>query len=78
MQNWTTANNTLYQKFKFQNFIEAWAFMSKVALLAEKENHHPEWKNVYNTVEIWLTTHDEGNTITKKDETLAKAIDELG
>ena len=78
MQNWTTANNTLYQKFKFKNFIEAWAFMSKVALLAEKENHHPEWKNVYNTVEIWLTTHDEGNTITKKDETLAKAIDELG
>lgn len=78
MQNWTTANNTLYQKFKFKNFIEAWAFMSKVALLAEKANHHPEWKNVYNTVEIWLTTHDEGNTITKKDETLAKAIDELG
>jgi len=78
MQNWTTANNTLYQKFKFKNFIEAWAFMSKVALLAEKANHHPEWKNIYNTVEIWLTTHDEGNTITKKDETLAKAIDELG
>ena len=78
MQNWTTANNTLYQKFKFKNFIEAWAFMSKVSLLAEKANHHPEWKNVYNTVEIWLTTHDEGNTITKKDETLAKAIDELG
>ena len=78
MQNWTTANNTLYQKFKFQNFIEAWSFMSKVSLLAEKANHHPEWKNVYNTVEIWLTTHDEGNTITEKDETLAKAIDELG
>jgi 4a-hydroxytetrahydrobiopterin dehydratase len=52
--------------------------MNKVALLAEKANHHPEWKNVYNTVEIWLTTHDESNTITEKDETLAKAIDGLG
>lgn len=51
--------------------------MSKVALLAEKQNHHPEWKNVYNTVEVWLTTHDEGNTITEKDEALAKAIDSL-
>ncbi|MFB1021892.1 MAG: 4a-hydroxytetrahydrobiopterin dehydratase [Vicingaceae bacterium] len=78
MQNWTTKNNTLYQKFKFKNFIDAWAFMSKVALLAEKANHHPEWKNIYNTVEIWLTTHDESNTITEKDETLAKAIDGLG
>lgn len=74
MKNWEVQNNCLYQKFKFKNFIEAWAFMSKVALLAEKANHHPEWKNVYNTVEIWLTTHDEGNSITEKDKVLAEKI----
>ncbi|MFT6165516.1 MAG: 4a-hydroxytetrahydrobiopterin dehydratase [Vicingaceae bacterium] len=76
MKNWEDQNNSLYQKFKFKNFIEAWAFMNKVALLAEKANHHPEWKNVYNTVEIWLTTHDEGNTITAKDRELAEKITE--
>ena len=74
MKNWEEQNNSLYQKFKFKNFIEAWAFMNKVALLAEKANHHPEWKNVYNTVEIWLTTDDEGNTITAKDRELAEKI----
>jgi len=74
MSNWKEQDNTLYQKFKLNNFIEAWAFMSKVAILAEKANHHPEWKNVYNTVEIWLTTHDEGNTITEKDKALAEKI----
>jgi len=51
--------------------------MSKVAILAEKANHHPEWKNVYNTVEIWLTTHDEGNKVTEKDRELAKKISDL-
>ncbi|MDA9783210.1 4a-hydroxytetrahydrobiopterin dehydratase [Vicingaceae bacterium] len=74
MKNWEEQDNTLYQKFKFKNFIEAWAFMSKVALLAEKANHHPDWKNVYNTVEIWLTTHDKCNTITAKDRALAEKI----
>tara|TARA_B110000046_G_scaffold137350_1_gene143636 strand:- start:6060 stop:6299 length:240 start_codon:yes stop_codon:yes gene_type:complete len=74
MKNWEEQDNCLYQKFKFKNFIEAWAFMSKVALLAEKTNHHPEWKNVYNIVEIWLATHDEGNTITAKDRELAEKI----
>ena len=72
---WTEANNTLHKKFEFKNFVEAFAFMSKVALTAEKMNHHPEWKNVYNKVEITLTTHDEGNTVTEKDRALAKAID---
>lgn len=74
---WKEENNTLNQSFEFKNFIEAFGFMSKVALVAEKLNHHPEWKNVYNKVEITLTTHDEGNKITKKDRKLAKAIDEL-
>jgi 4a-hydroxytetrahydrobiopterin dehydratase len=74
---WKEENNTLTQSFKFKNFIEAFGFMTKVALVAEKMSHHPEWNNVYNKVEITLTTHDKGNTITEKDRTLAKAIDEI-
>jgi 4a-hydroxytetrahydrobiopterin dehydratase len=74
---WKEENNTLTQTFKFKNFIEAFGFMTKVALVAEKMSHHPEWNNVYNKVEITLTTHDKGNTITEKDRTLAKAIDEI-
>lgn len=74
---WKEENNKLTQTFKFKNFVEAFGFMSKVALIAEKMNHHPEWKNVYNKVEIILTTHDEGNTITEKDRKLAKAIEDL-
>ncbi|WP_339834385.1 4a-hydroxytetrahydrobiopterin dehydratase [uncultured Flavobacterium sp.] len=74
---WKEENNKLTQTFKFKNFVEAFGFMAKVALVAEKMSHHPEWKNVYNTVEITLTTHDEGNTITEKDRKLAKAIDEI-
>lgn len=72
---WKEENNQLTQTFKFENFVEAFGFMSKVALVAEKMSHHPEWKNVYNKVEITLTTHDEGNTITEKDRKLAKEID---
>jgi 4a-hydroxytetrahydrobiopterin dehydratase len=75
--NWKEENNTLKKDFKFKNFIEAWSFMSKVAMVAEKMNHHPEWSNVYNSVSIKLTTHDEGNTITDKDRELAQKIDEL-
>ena len=74
---WKEENNALKRSFKFKNFIEAWSFMTKVALVAEKMNHHPEWSNVYNRVEITLTTHDKGNTITAKDRELAKVIDEL-
>lgn len=74
---WKEENDKLIQTFEFKNFIEAFGFMTKVALIAEKMSHHPEWKNVYNKVEITLTTHDKGNTITEKDRKLAKAIDEL-
>lgn len=74
---WKEENNTLRRSFKFENFIEAWSFMTKVAMVAEKMNHHPEWSNIYNTVNIILTTHDKGNTITTKDRELAKKIDEL-
>jgi 4a-hydroxytetrahydrobiopterin dehydratase len=74
---WQEKNNTLYKKFSFSNFIEAFAFMTKVAIVAEKMNHHPNWSNVYNTVEISLSTHDAGDIVTEKDYELAKAIDVL-
>ena len=67
----------LHNTFVFANFIDAFAFMTKVALLAEKMNHHPNWSNVYNKVGIKLQTHDKGNTVTKKDTDLATAIDNL-
>jgi 4a-hydroxytetrahydrobiopterin dehydratase len=74
---WKEKKNTLYQKFEFKNFSEAFAFMTRVALEAEKMNHHPLWTNVYNKVEIWLSTHDAGDTVTEKDKKLAKKIDAL-
>ena len=77
MNNWKEENNKLTRSFKFNNFIEAWGFMTQVALIAEKQAHHPDWRNVYNTVEITLTTHDEGNTVTDKDRKLAEAINQL-
>jgi len=74
---WTNDNNVLYKKFEFKNFSEAFAFMTRVAIEAEKMDHHPKWTNVYNKVEIWLTTHDSGNIITEKDTKLAAIIDGL-
>lgn len=74
---WTETDNALYRKIQFKNFSEAFAFMTRVAMVAEKLNHHPRWTNVWNTVELWLNTHDAGNTVTEKDQKLAKAIDEI-
>lgn len=74
---WQEKNNSLYRKFSFKDFSEAFAFMTRVALEAEKMNHHPNWSNVWNTVEITLNTHDAGDVVTEKDRTLAKAIDGL-
>lgn len=74
---WAEKENSLYKKFEFADFNEAFGFMSRVALVAEKMNHHPTWKNVWNTVEIWLNTHDAGNTVTERDQKLAKAIDKI-
>jgi len=74
---WEEKNNTLYRKFEFKNFSEAFAFMTRVALQAEKMDHHPMWTNVYNKVEISLSTHDAGNIVTDKDRKLAKKIDEM-
>ena len=72
---WSEENNKLYRKFKFKDFKQAFGFMTMVALEAEKMDHHPEWKNVYNTVEVWLSTHDAGDIVTEKDRKLAKQID---
>lgn len=74
---WVEENNRLTRTFRFKDFTEAFGFMTKVALIAEKMDHHPYWTNVYNTVTIELSTHDAGNTVTEKDHTLAKAIDQL-
>lgn len=74
---WQEQDNQLVREFTFANFSEAFAFMTRVALTAEKMDHHPWWSNVYNRVTIKLTTHDSGNTITDKDRTLAAAIDEI-
>ncbi len=74
---WQEKSNKLYRKFKFADFVEAMAFMVKLGIHAEKMNHHPTFKNTYDTVEVWLTTHDAGNTITEKDKKLAKKIDSL-
>jgi len=74
---WQEKNNTLYRQFTFKDFSEAFAFMTRVALLAESMNHHPNWSNVWNKVEITLSTHDAGDIITDKDRKLAKAIDKL-
>ncbi|WP_262492928.1 4a-hydroxytetrahydrobiopterin dehydratase [Microscilla marina] len=74
---WKEENNKLKRTFEFKNFVEAFGFMSSVALIAEKMDHHPNWSNVYNKVEIELTTHDAGNTVTDKDKKLAALIDEL-
>ena len=74
---WQEENNKLIKSFEFGNFLEAFAFMTKVAILAEKQNHHPFWTNVYNKVEIHLNTHDAGDIVTEKDHKLAKSIDAL-
>ncbi len=74
---WTEQNNKLEKTFRFKDFTEAFAFMTRVAFIAEKHNHHPEWKNVYNTVTIQLSTHDAGDIVTEKDRKLAVAIDNI-
>lgn len=74
---WTEKNNSLQSVFEFKDFSEAFAFMTRVALIAEKMDHHPYWVNVWNRVEITLSTHDKGNTVTDRDRKLANAIDEI-
>ena len=75
--NWKEENNSLYRKLQFKDFSEAFSFMTRVALIAEKMDHHPKWTNGWNTIEIWLSTHDAGDIVTDKDRKLAAAIDRL-
>jgi 4a-hydroxytetrahydrobiopterin dehydratase len=68
--------DAIQRSFKFKNFNEAWGFMNRVALMAEKADHHPEWFNVYNRVDILLTTHD-CNGLSQRDVKLARAVNKL-
>lgn len=74
---WREENNKLYRSFTFKDFDEAFAFMSKVAAIAKRLDHHPTWTNTYNKLEIWLNTHDAGDRVTQKDRDMAEAIDKL-
>jgi len=74
---WNEENNTLKKNFEFDSFVDAFAFMTKVAMIAEKMDHHPFWTNVYNKVSIELSTHDAGDVVTQRDRDLAKAIDKI-
>ena len=78
LKRWSLARDdkAIERTFEFADFSEAWAFMNRVALMAEKRDHHPEWFNVYNKVEITLTTHDAGG-LSERDVKMAKAIDAL-
>lgn len=74
---WKEEDNKLKKEFEFNDFVDAFGFMSKVAIVAEKMNHHPNWTNVYNTVSFELNTHDAGDIVTDKDRKLAEEIDKL-
>ena len=78
LTNWAiyADGKSIHRELKFRDFNEAWGFMNRVALLAESQDHHPDWSNVWNTVRITLSTHDAGG-LTDKDVTLARAIDAL-
>ncbi len=75
--NWKEENNKLVNTFTFADFSEAFGFMTRVAMLVDKLDHHPEWSNVYNKVTIQLCTHDAGDKITEKDRHLAAEIDKI-
>jgi 4a-hydroxytetrahydrobiopterin dehydratase len=74
---WKQENNRLKKTFTFKDFSEAFGFMARVALIAEKMNHHPTWTNTWNTVSFELSTHDAGDVVTDRDRKLAEAIDKL-
>lgn len=76
-KNGTTVPCSFKKEFVFDNFVDAFAFMMRVAFLAEKHQHHPDWSNVYNKVVIRLSSHDAGDVVTQKDYDLASAIDNL-
>jgi 4a-hydroxytetrahydrobiopterin dehydratase len=75
---WELKDNKLYRRLMFEDFIHAFGFMAQIAMVAEKINHHPEWANVYRTVDIYLTTHDAGGVSEKDFELLAKIEQLIG
>lgn len=75
---WKEEDNKLHKKFEFKDFSEAFAFMTRVALAAEKMDHHPKWTNEYNKVEMWLSSHGAGDIVTEKDKKLSAIIDKIG
>ena len=74
---WKENNNQLQRTFEFKDFVHAFAFMTRIAFVAEKMNHHPSWTNTWNKVDINLSTHDAGDVVTEKDRKLADAIDTI-
>jgi 4a-hydroxytetrahydrobiopterin dehydratase len=76
-EGWTNEGGALTRTFTFADFSQAWAFMARVALAAEKRDHHPDWSNSWNTVTISLTSHDAGRTVTSRDVDLATTINAL-
>jgi 4a-hydroxytetrahydrobiopterin dehydratase len=74
---WKEENNQLQKSFQFKDFVHAFAFMTRIAFIAEKMNHHPDWSNIWNKVEIKLSTHDAGDIVTDKDRKLADGIDKV-
>lgn len=74
---WVESNDGLSRELRFRDFSAAWAFMSRVALVAEKLDHHPDWSNSWSTVRITLRSHDAGNTVTARDRRMAEEIDKL-
>lgn len=74
---WKEENNKLEAEFVFEDFSQAWAFMTEVAILAERKNHHPVWTNVWNRVTISLCTHDAGDVVTEKDRKMADGISKI-
>ncbi len=77
MDNWIEKDDALQATFEFKDFKEAFAFMTQVAMIAEKLDHHPDWTNVWNKVSFKLNTHDAGGKVTEKDYELAAAINKL-
>ena len=77
LDNWSVKEGKLHAEFRFDDFVAAFAFMTKVAFAAESAQHHPEWKNVYSRVVIDLVTHDAGNAISQHDVDLARKINSL-
>jgi len=74
---WKERDNTLYRRFEFADFAEAFAFMTKVAVVAERLNHHPDWSQSWNVVELVLSSHEVGRKVTARDHALAEEIDRV-